>query len=85
MAIKTITDAIIKFEKSYTTGGQPMTGKVSLGYTTNLSGFDSGRESFSIDISSDLAAAIESEIETAKGNLASADFTVEEAAEVIPA
>ena len=85
MAIKTIQDVIIKFEKKFTDAGQPTEGKISLGYTTTLAGFASGRESFQVDISSDLAAAIESEIETAKGNLASADFTVEEAAEVIPA
>lgn len=81
MATKTVCEVMLSFSKCYTAKGQPIVGKAMCAYSTDLKGMGSGRESFAITLSDSLTAAINAEIEAAKGRLVSADFGVVDAAE----
>ena len=67
MAKKTVTEARLSLNKSYLSGESSAT--LNLGFTSDVVGLEGGREYVSVELSDEMAALLDSEIEKAESAL----------------
>ena len=67
MATKTVTEARLSVNKSYT--GDSLTATLNVGYQTDLAGLAAGREYLEVELPPEIAAFMLSEIEKAETTL----------------
>ena len=79
MTTKTIQSINFSFEKLYTENGQPLAGEATCRYTLDVAGVGSQRESFPVEMTDELTAALNNSIDACKVSLSGDGVSVEDA------